>query len=129
MPSVVTRLHLALFCSFIYISATHATDGVNFNRDIKPILSDKCYACHGPDEGQRQGGGGDGLRFDIEANAKSDLGGYSAIAPGNTEESELVRRILSDDRSRVLEQTIRCLSMSQFAGYHRLMSRRYGLLA
>ena len=102
MPSVVTRFHLALFCSFIYSSATHATDAVNFNRDIKPILSDKCYACHGPDEGQRQGGGGDGLRFDIEANAKSDLGGYSAIAPGKTEESELVRRILSDDPDEVM---------------------------
>ncbi|MDA7874291.1 PSD1 and planctomycete cytochrome C domain-containing protein [Rhodopirellula sp.] len=102
MPSVVMRLHLALLCFFITISAVHAADVVNFNRDIKPILSDKCYACHGPDEGQRQGGSGEGLRFDIETNAKSDLGGYAAIVPGKLDDSELVRRILSDDPDEVM---------------------------
>ena len=102
MPSAVMRLHPAFFCIFITISALHAADEVNFNRDIKPILSDKCYACHGPDEGQRQGGSGEGLRFDLEANAKSDLGGYSAIVPGKIEDSELVRRILSDDPDEVM---------------------------
>lgn len=96
------RLHLALLCFFITISAVHAADVVNFNRDIKPILSDKCYACHGPDEGQRQGGSGEGLRFDIETNAKSDLGGYAAIVPGKLDDSELVRRILSDDPDEVM---------------------------
>lgn len=102
MPNVVMRLHLSLLCLFLTVSAVHAADEVNFNRDIKPILSDKCYACHGPDEGQRQGGSGEGLRFDIEANAKSDLGGYSAIVAGKIEDSELVRRILSDDPDEVM---------------------------
>ena len=102
MPSVVLRLHLVLFCICATITAGDAAEVVKFNRDIRPILSDKCYACHGPDEGQRQGGGDDGLRFDVETNAKSDLGGYSAIIPGKIDDSELVRRILSDDQDEVM---------------------------
>jgi len=102
MPSVVIRFHLGLLCICATITPGNAAEVVNFNRDIKPILSDKCYACHGPDEGQRQGGGDDGLRFDVETNAKSDLGGYAAIVPGKLDDSELVRRILSDDPDEVM---------------------------
>ena len=102
MPSVVLRFHLGLFCICWTITAGNAAEVVNFNRDIRPILSDKCYACHGPDEGQRQGGSDDGLRFDVEKNAKSDLGGYAAIVPGKLDDSELVRRILSDDPDEVM---------------------------
>ena len=102
MPNAVLRCHLVLLCTLAIISLSNATDVVNFNRDIKPILSDKCYACHGPDEGQRQGGSDDGLRFDVEAIAKSDLGGYAAIVPGKIEDSELVRRILSEDPDEIM---------------------------
>ena len=102
MPNAVLRCHLVLLCTLAIISPSNAADVVNFNRDIKPILSDKCYACHGPDEGQRQGGSDDGLRFDVEAIAKSDLGGYAAIVPGKIEDSELVRRILSEDPDEIM---------------------------
>lgn len=66
---------------------------VEFNRDIRPILSDKCFACHGPDENQREAD----LRLDRESDAHADRGGYAAIQPGNAKESELYRRVSSTD--------------------------------
>ncbi len=66
---------------------------VEFNRDVRPILSDVCYTCHGPDKSNRKAK----LRFDTEAGALADLGGYRAIVPGKPGESELLRRILSKD--------------------------------
>ena len=102
MPSAVMRSFFALFFISAIISSASAAEVINFNRDIKPILSDKCYACHGPDAEKREGGGHDGLRFDVETNAKGDLGGYSAVVPGKLDDSELVRRILSDDADEVM---------------------------
>ena len=60
---------------------------VDFNRQIKPILSDRCYLCHGPDEGSREAD----LRFDDEEEASS------AIEPGEPDDSELIARIFSTD--------------------------------
>ena len=68
---------------------------VSFNRDIRPLLSDRCFYCHGPDPEHREAD----LRFDIESAAKSDLGGYSAIVPGSLEDSELIERIATTDAS------------------------------
>src|SRR5437867_12122154 len=62
---------------------------VEFNREIRPILSDKCYACHGPDKAQRK----TKLRFDTEAGATQDLGGRYAIVAGDIAKSEIIRRI------------------------------------
>src|SRR5262245_16945666 len=70
---------------------------VDFNRDIRPILSDKCFRCHGPDERERKGGQ-NGLRLDYAEGAREDLGGGGyAIVPGNPEKSELMARITSAD--------------------------------
>jgi len=69
---------------------------VDFNRDIRPILSNHCHKCHGPDDKQRKGGT-DGLRLDIREHAIADLGGYAAIVPGNLEMSALVQRITATD--------------------------------
>jgi hypothetical protein len=66
---------------------------VAFNRDIRPILAEACYHCHGPDAAQRKSE----LRLDTEEGAKADLGGYQAIHPGQSDASELVRRIMSND--------------------------------
>ena len=66
---------------------------IEFNRDIRPILSDKCYTCHGPDNSKRLSN----LRFDTEAGAKQDLGGRFAIVPGDPAKSEILRRITAAD--------------------------------
>lgn len=75
-------------------SAVAAEDDVQFNRDIRPILSANCFACHGPDEKHREAD----LRLD-DREAAVDAG---AIVPGKTDESELVARIFSDDPDEVM---------------------------
>jgi hypothetical protein len=69
---------------------------VSYNFHIRPILSDKCFKCHGPDGKQRQAG----LRLDIADSAfaplKETKGGF-AIVPGKPEESELFKRVSSTD--------------------------------
>ena len=73
-----------------------AAEKINFSRQIKPILSNNCFRCHGPDPGERKGGT-DGLRLDVADGAKADLGGYAAVVPGHPETSALVKRINSSD--------------------------------
>ena len=74
-------------------TAADPATSISFARDVLPVLSDRCFHCHGPDPADREAD----LRLDIEAAAKADLGGYRAIAPGSLEESEVWRRITSDD--------------------------------
>ena len=69
---------------------------VEFNRDIRPLLSDRCYTCHGPDQARRR----TKLRFDVEADAKQDLGGRFAIVPGDVAKSEMIRRITAAEPAR-----------------------------
>jgi hypothetical protein len=66
---------------------------VNYSRDIKPFLTGRCYACHGPDEGQRKAK----LRLDVRASAIK-----KAIKPGNSAESPLIQRISSDKPDQVM---------------------------
>jgi hypothetical protein len=69
---------------------------IDFNRDIRPILSDKCWACHGPDAPNNK----IKLRLDSEAAALADLGrGRRAVVPRHPEQSELVRRITAADEA------------------------------
>ena len=71
-----------------------AADTIDFNRDIRPLLSDRCFACHGPDEEDRQAG----LRLDDAAVATAELdSGLTAIVPGKVAASELLARITSTD--------------------------------
>ena len=68
------------------VSVTQAGE-IRFNRDIRPILSDKCFKCHGPDEEGRKAK----LRLDVRDDA------LEVLSPGNADESELVARILTHD--------------------------------
>lgn len=100
------RLARMLAGALAWLGAVHvlrAAEPVpDFNRDIRPILSDKCYRCHGPDEHDRKGGQ-NGLRLDTAAGAREDLGGGGfAIVPGQPEKSELLMRVLSTDDEEVM---------------------------
>ncbi len=75
-----------------------AAQDVQFNRDIRPLLSDRCFYCHGPDEKRRKAG----LRLDTFEGATKDRGGYRAIAPGKPDESELLRRVMAHDAGEVM---------------------------
>ena len=78
------------------LSPTVQGEQVDFNRDIKPILSNRCFFCHGPDEEERQGGD-DGLRLDTHEGATADIGGRAAIVPGDLEQSLLLERVVTTD--------------------------------
>lgn len=82
----------ALF--LVLLPAVAFGDELQFNRDVRPILSNHCFTCHGPDAATREGG----LRLDQRdaATATSDSG-ERAIVPGDTDASELIRRITSTD--------------------------------
>src|SRR5436853_7487294 len=72
----------------------------DFQREIRPILSNNCYKCHGPDPDERKGGkeGSGGLRLDTEEGSRADLGGNVAVVPGHPEQSELVDRITTTEK-------------------------------
>lgn len=92
------------------LRTTLAADELRFNRDIRPILSEYCFACHGFDQSQREAG----LRLDTEAGAKATLdSGKNAIVPKSPETSELLRRIFSEDEDEKMPPAEGGKSLSQ----------------
>jgi len=90
---------LTLVGLIVTSAVSTAAEKVVFNRDVRPIVSDRCFACHGPDDAKRESG----LRLDRAAEATAELsGGTRAIVPGKPDESELLARITSTDPDVVM---------------------------
>ena len=90
---------------------------VQFNRDIRPIFSENCFACHGPDAAKRM----TALRLDIEAGVKAPLSGNRiALVPGDPNASELYARVSTDDTARRMPPAA--------AGHDRLSDREIDLI-
>src|SRR5499427_8277900 len=86
--AVLSLIQPVLFC---------AERTVEFNRDVRPILSDKCYSCHAADAVAKK----IPLRLDSEAAAKADLGGgRRAIVDGDPAASELIRRVAAENKAQ-----------------------------
>jgi Protein of unknown function (DUF1553)/Protein of unknown function (DUF1549)/Planctomycete cytochrome C len=87
---------LAFLLTILVASRTVADEEpVRFNRDVRPILSNKCFQCHGPDEDEREGE----LRLDLRDAALEAGSEQKAIVPGDPAVSELIARVSSSDES------------------------------
>ncbi len=102
-----------LICSLLAAFPTAwSADGVSFNHDVLPILSDKCFHCHGPDAKNQDSE----FRLDTREHAVDDLGGYFGIKPGDLEASELHRRIhAADDEQMPPKDAVRQLNEQEKA--------------
>jgi hypothetical protein len=93
------------FCLVVLLHGPGVSAELGFTRDVLPILSDNCYACHGPDARQRKGG----LRLDIRADALKK----KAFVPGDPDASELIVRILHEDPEERMPQQSSERSLSE----------------
>ena len=96
--SMIPPLRCLILSTAILVAAgaraTCGTEEIDFNRDIRPLLSENCYACHGPDDAERQAG----LRLDTRDGQLAQLeSGERAVVSGDVEQSELLRRVSSDE--------------------------------
>ena len=92
------RLNVVLLALMTCASVSRAQDVIEFNRDIRPILSSNCFDCHGFDANHRKGD----LRLDTLKGATLEHDGVVAIKPGDPSASEMINRILSDDADVVM---------------------------
>ncbi len=92
------RLLLCLACLGFAPRFMFAAEPVDFSRDIRPLLSNKCFQCHGPDESSREAD----LRLDVKASVFTVSDEAAAVVPGRPEESALIMRVASDDEDLVM---------------------------
>lgn len=88
---IVTVFCLAVCCG----GRGEAAEPISFNRDIRPILAENCFQCHGPDEDSREAD----LRLDVRAGATADRDGAQAVAPGDPAASAILERIRETDEA------------------------------
>jgi hypothetical protein len=90
------RLSIVLAAGLL---CAEAATPVRFNRDIRPIMSDTCFKCHGPDRRARMAG----LRLDIREEAlKKTKSGVTPIVPGDTETSAIIQRIFAANAAKIM---------------------------
>lgn len=97
--------------SGLVLESNYVPDEVDFNLHVRPILSDRCFACHGPDANKRESG----YRLDVETGAYAalkDRPEVFGIVPGDTDKSEVVHRIQSDDPNLIMPPPASNLSLS-----------------
>jgi hypothetical protein len=92
LPSPIVLLAVACLAPSLP-AAEGETSGIDFNRDVRSILSDNCFHCHGPDEETRQAD----LRLDVKEGIFGADDKPGVVVPGKIDQSELIRRITSDD--------------------------------
>ncbi|NOS68494.1 MAG: DUF1553 domain-containing protein [Verrucomicrobia bacterium] len=89
------QLGVSIACLVFSVAVSAvADDQISYNRDVRPVLSDKCFFCHGPDQNKRKGK----FRLDV----REDAVAKKAIVPGRPEESELIRRIRAKAEDEVM---------------------------
>ncbi len=99
VSKLVSQTWFSCALLFMFSNTILLADDLQYNRDIRPILSEKCFACHGFDKTKRQGD----LRLDTRDGALADAdSGMPAIQPGKAAESELIRRILATDEGEMM---------------------------
>lgn len=110
---------IVVLCTLLFrnkIPLTGLTDStssdIDYNFHIRPLLSDRCFKCHGPDANQRKAG----LRLDTKEGAFAALKespGLFAIVPGKPEESELLKRICTQDTAELMPPPSSHLSLNK----------------
>ena len=105
----LTSLRLLMISLLLPGLATSCQAAPDFARDIRPILANHCYKCHGPDEAAREAD----LRLDSADTAYADRGGYQAVKPGDPEASTLIARINSQDPDEQMPPPDSGLSLSE----------------
>ncbi len=98
---------------YLALTEQQVPDIISFNFHVKPILSDKCFLCHGPDAGTREAG----LRFDVKEVALGALGelkDHYAIVPGKPDESKLVYRITNEDPNVRMPPPVSNLTLTEY---------------
>ncbi|MCR9295883.1 MAG: DUF1549 domain-containing protein, partial [bacterium] len=92
IPGIQRLCGIVLAC-FTFAVAAQSAESLDFSRDVLPILSDRCFFCHGPDSSHREAD----LRLDVQEAAHEWV-----VVPGKPDESELIRRVFSSDPDEVM---------------------------